>query len=248
MQWFEDEEFWRDFYPFMFAAERFAAAEEQVTQILNLIGPRPIKTVLDLCCGPARHSIQFAQRGFDVTAVDRSSYLLDRAREHTAAASVSIEVVQEDMRTFRRPLKFDLACNLFTSFGYFENADEDLQVLRNIHESLNPGGVFVLDVISKERVARNWLNSICTDLADGSTLLQRPQVCADWTRLRNEWTLFKDGRSRSFIFEHTVYSGRELKDRLLASGFQDVQLFGNLQGAPYGLEAERLIAVAGKGA
>ncbi|HEV3317940.1 MAG TPA: methyltransferase type 11, partial [Candidatus Angelobacter sp.] len=62
----------------------------------------------------------------------------------------------------------------------------------------------------------------------------------------SEWILIKDGHTRSFNFEHTVYSGRELKDRLLSCGFEQVQLFGDLQGAPYNLDALRLIAVARK--
>jgi hypothetical protein len=56
----------------------------------------------------------------------------------------------------------------------------------------------------------------------------------------------KEGRARSFTFEHTVYSGRELKDRLLNCGFKHVQLFGDQQGLPYDLDATRLIAVARK--
>lgn len=58
--------------------------------------------------------------------------------------------------------------------------------------------------------------------------------------------LVKEGRSNCFSFEHTVYSGRELKDRLLLCGFKHVQLFGDLQGSPYGLDPLRLIAVARK--
>jgi hypothetical protein len=58
----------------------------------------------------------------------------------------------------------------------------------------------------------------------------------------------KEGRARSFTFVHTVYSGRELKDRLLSCGFKHVQLFGDQQGTPYDLDATRLIAVARKSA
>ena len=77
-------------------------------------------------------------------------------------------------------------------------------------------------------------------------LVQRPTLLDDWTRIASEWTLIKDGRSKSFNFEHTIYSGRELKDCLLNSGFKQVRLFGSLRGAPYDLEAVRLIAVAYK--
>jgi SAM-dependent methyltransferase len=246
MEWFQDEEFWRELYPYMFPAERFAAAAEQVDQILALAGCSGGK-VLDLCCGPGRHAVEFAKRDWEVTGVDGSSFLLDRARERAREAGMPVEWVQEDMRSFRRPAAFDLACSVFTSFGYFADEKEDLLVLQNVRESLRDGGVFVIDVIGKERLARNWQDTLVTEFADGSLLLQRPRVLQDWTRVQNEWILVKDGRSRIFRFEHTIYSGRELKDRLTASGFLDVKLYGSLEGDEYGLDARRLVVVARKG-
>ena|SRR5215469_11815593 len=245
MDWFENDDFWRDFYVYMFSPERFAAAKEEVSQIIALTNCSG-GNLLDLCCGPGRHAVEFAQRGFQVTGVDRSAFLLDRAREHASQNGSTVEWVQEDMRRFVRPAQFDLICNLFTSFGYFETEQDDLLVLRNLYESLKKGGVLIIDVAGKERLARIFQNEKCFDLADGSLLLQRPQIRDDFCRVRTEWILIKDGRTRNFTFEHNLYSGRELKDRLLSSGFSQVQLFGSFPGAPYDLNALRLIAVARK--
>jgi hypothetical protein len=71
-------------------------------------------------------------------------------------------------------------------------------------------------------------------------------VNADWTRLENEWTVVKGGRSRGYRFEHYLYSGPGLEERLLKSGFASVRLYGDLGGSPYGPEARRLVAVARK--
>jgi SAM-dependent methyltransferase len=245
MEWFEDETFWSELFPYMFPPERFAAAGEQTSQLLALTKCTD-GSVLDLCCGPGRHSVAIAERGFAVTGVDRSSFLLDKARERAAEAGATVEWVQEDMRRFLRPAAFDLACSLFTSFGYFANEADDLQVLRNVHASLKDSGVFVMEMIGKEWLARAWKNVLCTEYADGSLWIQRPKVVHDWGRIQNEWILLRDGHARTFRFEHAVYSGRELKDRLLASGFSGVQLFGDLQGSPYGLDSLRLVAVARK--
>src|SRR5579862_1805434 len=152
MDWFENEDFWRALYPVMFPPERFAAAGAQVDQILKLTG---IETgnVLDLCCGPGRHAQEFAGRGFSVTGVDRSDYLLAQAK---ARQTAPVEWVAQDMREFLRKSTFDLACNLFTSFGYFDTDDDNRRVLRNVHDSLKPGGVFVMEMLGKERLARSW--------------------------------------------------------------------------------------------
>jgi len=56
--------------------------------------------------------------------------------EWFANARLAIELVQADMRGFVRPEGFDLALSLFTSFGYFDDAEDDLRVLRNVHRSL----------------------------------------------------------------------------------------------------------------
>jgi SAM-dependent methyltransferase len=247
MEWFENEDFWRDFYPYIFSADRFSAAGEETDRIMTLTQSKG-GSLLDLCCGPGRHSVEFAQRGFRVTGVDRSPFLLDRAREHATQCGASIEWIMEDMRNFVRPLAFDLACNLFTSFGYFKEEQDDLRVLRNIYQSLKANGVLVIEVLGKERLARLWQNTMSTELADGSLIFERPKIIDDWTRIHSEWTLVKDGRSRCFSFEHTVYSGRELKDRLLSCGFKQVKLFGDMQGSPYSLDSLRLIAVASKSA
>jgi SAM-dependent methyltransferase len=246
MEWFEDEGFWKGLYPYLFSAERMALAAGQVAQILALAPPAG-REVLDLCCGPGRHAVEFAQLGYHVTGVDRSPFLLGQAAGRAAEAGVAVEWVREDMRVFRRPAAFDLACNLFTSFGYFEREGDDISVLRNLHDSLRPGGALVMDLIGKERLARRWENSLYTEFTDGTTVLMRPRVLADWCRVENYWTVLgKDGTHRTYRFEHTIYSGRELKELLVRAGFGDVRLFGDLGGSPYGIDAARLIAVARK--
>lgn len=239
MNWFEDETFWRDFYPVIFPPERFAAAAQEVDQILALAQP-PGSNVLDLCCGPGRHSAEFARRGFTVTGVDRSTFLLAKAREREAP----VEWVQQDMLEFVRPGVFDLACCLFTSFGYFADDADNRAVLKNVHDSLRPDGVFVVEALGKERLARVYQSAICSDHPGGIQWLQRPRICDDWTRIRNEWVLLKDGRARTVWLEHFIYSGRELKDMLLQCGFSSVRLFGDLSGNPYDINATRLVAVA----
>jgi SAM-dependent methyltransferase len=99
MEWFENEDFWRSFYGYMFSAERFAAAPDEVARILALTKCSG-GNMLDLCCGPGRHSVEFAKSGFQVTGVDKSAFLLEKAREHASRAGASIEWVQEDMRNF----------------------------------------------------------------------------------------------------------------------------------------------------
>ena len=244
-EWFEDESFWRELYPYMFDDNRFAQADEQVRKVLKLTGIRR-GAVLDLCCGPGRHSVALAKRGFKVTAVDRTRFLLNKARRHAKSSRARVEFVRADMRDFVRPGAYRLALNLWTSFGYFDNKNDDRRALGNIFESLKPGGVCVIDVFGKERLAKIMHPATVTRCPNGALLVQMHEIFDDWTRIRNEWILIKGNRAKWFKFHHTMYSGQELSDRLQQAGFSQVKLYGDFDGQPYGPDAPRLVAVARK--
>ena len=241
-EWFDNDRFWSELYPFIFHERVFADAPEQTAKILKLAEPKG-GSVLDLACGPGRISIALARSGFSVTGVDRTPYLLNKARDSAKKADVSVEWVESDMRDFVRTATFDLVISLFTSFGYFENKEEDVDVLRNVLMSLRPGGAAFVDVLGKEVLAGMLQSVHMTDGPDGARLVRVHRIVDDWTRVQNEWILIRDARTTSFAFHHTIYSGQELRDRMERAGFVNVMLYGNFDGAPYDNRATRLIAV-----
>lgn len=244
-EWFDDDSFWREMYPFMFSEKRMADAEEQITKALKLTKPKG-KAVLDLCCGPGRCSIALAKKGFRVTGVDRTTHLLNKARDRAKAARVKIEWVEKDMRDFLRPDAFALVVSMFTSFGYFDDKQDDIQVLENMFRSLQPGGACLIEMLGKERLARILQPTLSTVLPNGTVVIERHEIFDDWTRVRNEWMLVRGGRVKRFKFHHTIYSGQELRDRMERVGFVGVKLHGSLDGDEYGANAERLIAIGRK--
>jgi SAM-dependent methyltransferase len=244
MQWFENEVFWQTFYPHMFGERRMTAAPGEVDRVLALSGVARGR-VLDLCCGPARHSLALARKGFEVTGVDRSQFLLSKARELTAGTAV--ELVEADMRDFVRPGAFDLALSLFTSFGYFDTREEDLAVLRNVRASLKPGGVLVMDVTSKEYVVSQRQTTHWEQSPSGELHVHHYDVFPGWGRLHVQWLLIEGERAQRFEFEQNLYSGQELAALLERAAFAEVRIFGNLDGAPYDAAATRLVARATAG-
>jgi SAM-dependent methyltransferase len=229
----------------MFGTGKIESADEETEKILKLTSPAG-EAVLDLCCGPGRCSIALARRGFSVTGIDRTRYLLAKARARARSAGTKINWVQQDMRDSVGTDRFDLAISMFTSFGYFDNRGEDLAVLANVFASLRVGGTFLIDVMGKERLAKILSPTTSQTLPDGTTLVQKHEIFDDWTRIRNEWILIRKNKVRHFRFHHSVYSGLELKERMEQVGFEEVKLYGNLDGNNYGPEAVRLIAVGKK--
>jgi len=243
--WFEDEGLWSSTYRFMFPATSFDQAVEHADQIADLSGVHN-GALLDLCCGPGRYAVPLALRGFSVTGVDRTSFLLDRARDYAVEKGAAIEWVLEDMRHFIRADSFDLAINMFTSFGYFDDPAENMGVLRNVHASLKRQGVFMIDVAGKEILARIFESTGSKELQDDSLIVQRRRVTDDWSRMENEWLIIRDGSTRTLRLRHWIYSGRELREMLEAAGFSSVTIHGDLDGSPYNQLAKRLVAVARK--
>ena len=115
--WFEDDTLWEKLEGFLFSQFRSSAITgREAEQILGLVHLPQGAAVLDLCCGPGRHALEFARRGFRVTGVDRTARYLATARAAETREGLTVEFVQEDMRHFHRPAAFDLALNLFAQF------------------------------------------------------------------------------------------------------------------------------------
>ena len=243
--WFADEEFWATTYDFMFPEACIAAASEEVEQILALSSTDGPARVLDLGCGPGRHSIALANLGFNVTGVDRSEFLLQRAIRRSADERIDVEWVRSDMREFVRPAAYELALSLFTSFGFFRDDAENQRVLENLFTCLVPDGALVLDVAGKEILAKIFEATSSCDV-DGSVVVQRHRVVDGWSRMSNEWIWIQEVGVRSFCFDHWIYSGREMQQMLRSAGFKEVKLYGDLLGHPYDVNARRLVAVGRK--
>ena len=245
MQWFDNNEFWDDMYPFLFKEERYKNTEQEIDFVLSQV-QNPVRSILDLCCGPGRHSISLAKRGYKITGVDRTSDYLKIATEGSSKEQVEIEWIQEDMLSFLRPDFFDLIISMFTSIGYYENESDNLKVFKNMYDNLKPGGTVFIDTIGKEIIAENFNETNIEELPGGTMLIQYSKITGDWKGNQNKWILIKNGEVKTFEFSLSIYSGIELKNILLNSGFKNVSLFGDFEGNEYTKGASRLIAVAYK--
>ena len=243
--WYEDDAFWETWAPYLFGKERWENAPAEVTNLISLLKISPGASVLDLCCGPGRHALEFARRGFSVVGVDRTKIYLDKARKQAENEGLKVEFIQEDMRNYCKLGAFDAVINLFTSFGFFEDQKEDDLVLKNMYRSLKAGGVFVLDTIGKEVIARIFRERDWSE-EDGAIFLEERKVTKDWSWMENRWILIKGDKREEFHFSHRPYSAMELTALLGKVGFNTISIYGDMAGSPYDHKAKRLVAVAQK--
>jgi len=224
-----------------YLAERTAQEIDELTGLLEL---QPPLKILDLGCGQGRHSIELARRGYEVTGVDLSQYLLDVAAERARSAGVAVRWLQGDMR--KPPVKigdFDLALSLFTSFGYFDDESDNEAVLRASAQALRPGGRLVLEILHGDHVRRDFQPREWFTLG-ATTVLDERSLDRAKKRLKVHRTVVREGAQETSYHSLRLYGGPEIQDLARAAGFARVDLFGGWARERLTDESSRLIAVA----
>lgn len=244
--WHEDDSFWADFFPAMFPSKRWDIAPAEVDDIQSLLKMPEGGAVVDAGCGPGRHSLEFARRGFQTTGVDRTLLYLEMARQQAEAESLEVEFIQADLRQYRTEATYDGAVNLFTTFGYFDDPAEDRLMVQNLYDSLKPGARLLMDLMGKEVVARAFQERRWSELEDGTLMLEERTLLDGFGGVENRWVLIEGDRRVERRFRVRLYSGAELESLLTTVGFSDVRMYGDLDQRPYDLKARRLVVVAEK--
>jgi SAM-dependent methyltransferase len=222
-----------------FLAERTPVEVDQIEALLRLHPPR---RVLDLPSGQGRHAIELARRGYDVTGVDLSPYMLGVATERADAAGVRVRWLAGDMREALAGDTFDLVLNLFTSFGYFADEADDRRVVRAAASMLEPGGRFLLEVINGQRVMGNFQEREWFTVGQ-LAVMERRSLDVPTRRMVVERTVSSANGDDTSVHAVRLYSGRAVKTMLDAAGFGRVELYGDWDGAPLTPESLRVLAV-----
>jgi SAM-dependent methyltransferase len=245
-RWHNQDEFWETHTKELFSKERLERTHDQVSALIALLSINPKDAILDLCCGVGRHSLELARRGFKVIGVDRTQHYLEIARTQAVEEKLDVDFIEADMREFQKEKSFDVILSMFTSFGYFEDPDDQLRVLRCMHTSLKPRGRVLLDLLGKEKLARvfrerDWHRT------EGGFKLEERRISKDWSWLDSSWILITDeGKMSEWSVSHWVYSAAEMKEMMESVGFSVHEVYGSLEGTPYDHEASRLVIIGRK--
>jgi SAM-dependent methyltransferase len=222
-----------------FLAERTPVEVDQIEALLQLHPPR---TILDLPCGQGRHAIELARRGYAVTGVDLSPYMLGVARERAKASGVRVRWLAGDMRVPLIGQTFDVVLNLFTSFGYFDDESDDRRVVRTAASMLEPGGRFLLEVINGQRVMGNFQEREWFTVGQ-TAVMERRSLDVPTRRMVVERTVSSPTGDDTSVHAVRLYRGPDVETTLRAAGFARVDLYGDWDGARLTPESLRVLAV-----
>lgn len=247
--WFES---WFDspYYEEIYDHRDLSEAKEFILQLTTTLGLPITAQILDLGCGWGRHTHSFAELGYTTTGLDLSPRLIAKAQENfiqpNNPISERIKFYIGDMRDFQLNTDFDAVVNLFTSFGYFDDKNQDLKVLGNAHRHLKEDGLLVLDFFNKEFVLSQINESEYRYGPKFDTKISR--TLADGYVLKSIEIIHQKSGAITEVYVEKVrcYCPEELQSMLKSSGFEVLQHWGNYQLSPAGQGSPRCIFLARK--
>ncbi|HET8658557.1 MAG TPA: class I SAM-dependent methyltransferase [Micromonosporaceae bacterium] len=227
------------FYEPMLSAELSDAQTERIWRLLDL---RPGMRVLDLACGHGRIASRLAARGCQVTGLDASPLFLDHARRDAASRGVTVDYVEGDMRTLPWSQHFDRVVSWFTAFGYFDDA-ANRQVLTEVARVLKPDGRVAFDLMNRDWLIHNFQPDRVAAERDGDLIVDRSRIDVLTSRVITERIVLRAGGVRRVPFFTRLFAFTELRDWLVATGFTDVNGYGQ-DGTAFSLTSTRMIVTA----
>ncbi|MEA1997077.1 MAG: class I SAM-dependent methyltransferase [Gemmatimonadota bacterium] len=224
--------------------------EFQVNALKLLLGPPPARssTVLDLCCGWGRHAVQLCRSGYRVVGLDGSMFFLERIGCPSGGGKGRLDLVRGDMRS----LPFEggavsAVVQMYTSFGYGDNPDDDALVLGEVNRVLRAGGVYLLDLINWE-LARGAFDGRFEESYPGFDMVDDCRIMpGDLLKVKRA-LLYKDGRKpHIYSFEIRMFDHESLTALLRNAGLEVTETWGDFNRSDYRAESSyRMIMVCRK--
>ena len=223
----------------------------QLETLRAFLGPPGQNRVLDLCCGWGRHALPLAGMGYTVVGLDGSRYFLKRARRQSSGREKDrLSLLRGDMRLLPfHPGSFAAALQMYTSFGYGTDPEDDHRVLRELNRVIQPGGTYLLDLINWD-LARKAFDGRYEESYPNFDVVEDCRIEPENSLLRVERALlYRNGRKPHFYnFEIRMFDRASLAGLLEQTGFEVLDVWGDFDCSPYmPQKSYRMITVCRKG-
>ena len=207
----------------------YEATVDFYMQILEREGYRP-RTVADLACGTGSVTAILAKMGYPVLGIDMSEEMLTEAAMKTMDLDPMPRFVRQKLQELRLPRAVDMAVCALDSLDYVTDPDDCKEAICRIYKALNPGGIFIFDVNTPEKL-RAMDGQVFLDEDDDVYCVWRGEfdedanICTYWMdlfqRQGNVW-------NRSYE-EHReyAYSEEQLRGYLKAAGFTHIEVYAD---------------------
>ena len=188
------------------------------------------RTAVDLACGTGSVTAILARKGLQVIGVDMSEEMLTVASQKAGEAGLMPWFTCQSLQQLRLPRAVDLAVCALDSLDYITDPDDCREALRRVYKYLNPGGIFIFDVNTPEKL-RAMDGQVFLDEDDDVYCVWRGEFNEETNICSYGMDLFQRRGNlweRSFE-EHCeyAYSAEELVGYLKAAGFTHIRVYGD---------------------
>ena len=188
------------------------------------------RTAVDLACGTGSVTLLLAEKGLQVTGVDMSEEMLCVAAQKAENAENRPMFVCQKLQQLHLPKGVDLAVCALDSMDYITNPADCKEAIRRVYKALNPGGCFIFDVNTPEKL-RAMDGQVFLDEDEDVYCVWRGEfdeetnICTYWMDLFQ-----KTGSAWQRSYEEHreyAYSAEQLIEYLKAAGFTAIEVFGD---------------------
>ncbi|MBC7472846.1 MAG: class I SAM-dependent methyltransferase [Candidatus Sericytochromatia bacterium] len=222
---------------------------QEVNFIENILNLPINSTILDLPCGYGRHSNLLAKRGYKVTGIDYKDAFIQLAKKSSVELDVSknVNYILEDMRVINFEQEFDAVINLFTSFGYFDEAD-NFKSLQNMSKALKKGGKLVIDCLNREWAIKETLRNkqVWLLYPNNQVFMAMNNFDIMTSRWISDQIIVNKGKANKVMQSVRLYSYTEFKFLFNQVGLKIVEVYGDNEKSEYTVDSSSMIIMAEK--
>ena len=218
-------------------------------EILKQEGLKP-RTAVDLACGTGSVTVILAGKGLQVIGVDMSEEMLTVASQKAGDIHPAPWFICQSLQDLKLPRAVDLAVCALDSLDYITDPADCREAIRRTYKYLNPGGIFIFDVNTPEKL-RAMDGQVFLDEDDDVYCVWRGEFDEETNICSYGMDLFQRKGNlweRSFE-EHCeyAYSAEQLVGYLKAAGFTHIRVYGDRRLEPPKEGEQRIYIKARKG-
>lgn len=239
-KWFQNW-FSSPYYHILYHQRNDAEAEFFIDNLCTFLKPDSEAKLLDIACGRGRHSVYLHKKGYDVTGIDLSNSNIKFAQQFEKDR---LQFFVHDMRNTLYVNYFDIAFNIFTSFGYFDSDKDHLKALKVFNKSLKKSGLLVFDYFNSEKIMRN-LSPEEIKCIEGIEFHIRKKI--EDKKIIKNISFEHENQNFSFNEEVKAFSKSDFEEMFNKSGFKILNTFGDYSLNSFDeIKSDRLIFICQK--
>ena len=225
------------FYHILYKDRNDTEAHAFMDTLTNYLNIPENGTALDLACGKGRHSVYLNKIGYDVTGADLSENSINHAKQFE---NETLHFKVHDMcKPFGK--QFDAVFNLFTSFGYFDKEEDNLNTIKAIKANLNDFGFGVIDFMNSEFIIDNLVPEN-TKTVNGITFHLKRYVEDDY--IVKDISFTTEGKYYSFQERVRAFTLNDFITLFEKAGVYLLDVFGDYKLNTYNAKtSERLVMI-----